>query len=959
MESAVPSARIFRFGLFEADVAHATLTRNGVRVKIQDQPFRVLVFLLEQPGEIVTRDELRQKLWADGTHVDFDGSLNVILKKLRAALDDDSENPRFIETVPRRGYRFVAPVTQDRRLHTASAVPVGKIAASTEVVPPLVAMPPEAQTLPPAARRSRNIFLYMVPAVVVLVAVGVWLTLRSARSSAEAAANKTTTLARTRKSVAVLGFHSLSGRPEDAWLGTALSEMLSTELAGGEQLRLVSGEEIANLRVASPWSQTDTLDQASTSRIGTALSSDLLILGSYTTIHTARHSQLRLDVRLQDTHTGEILAEFAQVGEAEDLFRLVFSVGARLRERLGVPDVKEGEQAGILAALPLNPDAARFYALGILKLRQFDALAAKDLLLQVTKADPKFCLGHAMLARAWGQLGYDQKRKEEAKKALDLSADLPRADKMLVEGEYYDSKGDHEQSASVYDALFQLFPDNVDYGLRFANAQIKAGNSKKALGVLTQLRALPPPSSYDPRIDLAESVAIKVNKPASLALVRSAVAKAQTQGKTPIYALAKRDECLVLVYTEHPEEAQPACEEAFNVFLTVGNRAEAADALRLMGDRQGAEGHYAEAIATYDRALSLLHGLGEHGKTGAIMNNVAINYANEGRLDLAEQFYKEARAHFEEVGAKLNVDTATVNIADVLYLRGDLAGAEKAYRHSLEVLATIDHAENGYTLYRLADLEMTRGNLKDAKAHAQQAVESMRSTQGSFQYLTGAMIVLGEVLEAEGDFAGARSEFEQTLAIRQKVDESDLAAESKVELANLCIEEGQPEKAFEPLRSAIAVFEKEKADPAASSAYASLSRALLLTGKTEEARVAVERALKLSTTSSDPALQLPASIQKALVDATPGSTAFNPAAAMQLLRRASADAKRLGYYNLECEARLAWAELQMRTNSSQTRPQLSALAADARAHGFNLIARRAENALTSTANTLAVNRSAR
>src|SRR5690242_20448203 len=111
MESTAPSAKIFRFGLFEADAAQGTLTRNGLRVKIQDQPFRVLVLLLERPGETVSREELRQRLWPDGTFVDFDGSLNVILKKLRAAIDDDSDNPRFIETVPRRGYRFVAPVT--------------------------------------------------------------------------------------------------------------------------------------------------------------------------------------------------------------------------------------------------------------------------------------------------------------------------------------------------------------------------------------------------------------------------------------------------------------------------------------------------------------------------------------------------------------------------------------------------------------------------------------------------------------------------------------------------------------------------------------------------------------------------------------------------------------------------------------------------------------------------------
>jgi DNA-binding winged helix-turn-helix (wHTH) protein/TolB-like protein len=111
MERPAFTTRIFRFGLFEADVTRGTLTRKGVPVKIQDQPFRVLALLLDRSGEIVTRQELRHSLWPDGTHVDFDGSLNVVLKKLRASMEDDSENPLFIETVPRHGYRFIAPVT--------------------------------------------------------------------------------------------------------------------------------------------------------------------------------------------------------------------------------------------------------------------------------------------------------------------------------------------------------------------------------------------------------------------------------------------------------------------------------------------------------------------------------------------------------------------------------------------------------------------------------------------------------------------------------------------------------------------------------------------------------------------------------------------------------------------------------------------------------------------------------
>jgi DNA-binding winged helix-turn-helix (wHTH) protein/Tol biopolymer transport system component len=99
-----------RFGLYEVNLANGVLTRQGARVKLQDQPFRILSLLLQRPGEIVTRDQLRQALWQEGTHVNFDGSLNAALKKLRAALQDDAENPRFIETVPRQGYRFLAPI---------------------------------------------------------------------------------------------------------------------------------------------------------------------------------------------------------------------------------------------------------------------------------------------------------------------------------------------------------------------------------------------------------------------------------------------------------------------------------------------------------------------------------------------------------------------------------------------------------------------------------------------------------------------------------------------------------------------------------------------------------------------------------------------------------------------------------------------------------------------------------
>src|ERR1700739_116357 len=124
MESPVPSARIIRFGVFEVDLKACELRKHGFRIKLAEQPFQVLAMLLEHPGETVTREELRARLWQGDTFVDFDHGLNNAVMRVREVLLDSSDHPRYVETVPRRGYRFVAPVEelpQQAAAHDASS----------------------------------------------------------------------------------------------------------------------------------------------------------------------------------------------------------------------------------------------------------------------------------------------------------------------------------------------------------------------------------------------------------------------------------------------------------------------------------------------------------------------------------------------------------------------------------------------------------------------------------------------------------------------------------------------------------------------------------------------------------------------------------------------------------------------------------------------------------------------
>src|SRR5262252_6389890 len=108
--SAKATSCVIRFGIFEVDLRAGQLRRNGFKVRLQDQPLQVLAMLLERPGEVVTRDELHARLWSSNTFVDFDHGLNAAVKRLRDALGDSADNPRFVETLARRGYRFLAPV---------------------------------------------------------------------------------------------------------------------------------------------------------------------------------------------------------------------------------------------------------------------------------------------------------------------------------------------------------------------------------------------------------------------------------------------------------------------------------------------------------------------------------------------------------------------------------------------------------------------------------------------------------------------------------------------------------------------------------------------------------------------------------------------------------------------------------------------------------------------------------
>jgi TolB-like protein/DNA-binding winged helix-turn-helix (wHTH) protein/Flp pilus assembly protein TadD len=236
MGTPATSARIVRFGVFEVDLSAAELRKNGLRLKLPEQPFQILTMLLERPGEIITRDDLRNRLWRTDTFVDFDHGLNNAVMRLREVLGDSSDNPRFVETIPRRGYRFLAHVDES---FPATAARGSTDAGTNQIVVPTAAgQPPSPAVLPAGNRQTVKKCRIEIAILAGLVAAALITVAVAARYFATRNTNSGSVKQST--SLVVLPLENLSGDQEQDYFADGMTDELIANLAKIRSLRVVS-----------------------------------------------------------------------------------------------------------------------------------------------------------------------------------------------------------------------------------------------------------------------------------------------------------------------------------------------------------------------------------------------------------------------------------------------------------------------------------------------------------------------------------------------------------------------------------------------------------------------------------------------------------------------------------------------------------------------------------------------
>jgi tetratricopeptide (TPR) repeat protein/tRNA A-37 threonylcarbamoyl transferase component Bud32 len=867
--------------------------------------------------------------------------------------------------------------------------PAGRFATALELVEalarpaePVAAPTPSAAVSPApppidtsAARRRRLQLIVLAALVVAAVAVGAirftqW---RVRQMEPERRLALLTQRITPRRSVAVLGFRNISRTPGMEWLSAGLAEMLSTELGAGGKLRIIAGENVARAKVELALGEPESLSGDTLVRLRNLLGTDTVILGSYATVEGPSGRTIRLDLSLQDAARGETTATITETAREDQIFDLVARAGEKLRREMGVT---EDAGPGARASLTTNPEAARLYAEGIQKLRLFDPVGARDLLVRTVAADPANALAHSGLSTAWAALGYDGKARQAAKEALDLSAGLPEEEKLLIQGRYLETVQDWNQAAEIYLSLFSLFPDNLDHGLRLAAAQTAAGRAEEALGTAEALRSLPPPSGQDPRIDLAEAGAAGAR--ADFQVQRTAAARAAgkgtAQGSPLMVAQARLLECRALRNLGQAESALAACHEGRRLYAEAGDRSGIAEALTHAANVRYDRGDLDDAAGLYEQALATHRELGNRGGEAGALNNIAVVLKSQGDLGRARQLYEEVLGICREIDSRSGEAFALNNLAGVLLRqgdldeagdlfgkslairreqgdrggeayaldnlgvvlrkRGDLAGARSRHGESLRIRREIGQKIGEVaSLNNLGTVLLEQGELAAAGRHFQESLSLSRQT-GSRSASGYALFGLAEVHARGGGTEEARKRHEAALALREELGEKGTAAESRLALASLLLDAGQAERAERFARAAADELARQGTGDAQALALATAALAAAARGDAATARSTIDQAMTLLGPTQDLRTRL-------LVEICAARLRRGPAPEMAL-GGVIARAGRAGMLEPQLEARLALGEIEIETGrAAQGRERLAALQQEAQALGYGLIARKA------------------
>ena len=431
-------ANTVRFGSFELDLRTSELHNNGTTTRLPEQPFQILVELVEHPGEVVTREQLRQRLWRSDTFVDFEHGLNSAVKRLRIALGDSAESPRYIETLPRHGYRLMVPV--ERSEPVAPATPKAPI---------------------------RKILVSVAMLLVAAAFVGM-VYLRSHRATPRL----------TDKDTVVLSdFENKTGDPV---FDDTLKQGLSVQLEQSPFLALISERRVNETLTLMGRPAGNRLTPQVTQEVCQRTGSKAMMTGSIAGLG----NQYVIGLKAVNCDTGDVLAEAQeQAASKEAVLKALDAAAISLRSKLG-ESLSSVQKYGTPVEEATTPsmEALKAYSLGQKTLYAKGYTAALPFYQRAVELDPDFAMAYARMGAIYFNLNEGGHGAENARKAYELREKVSERERFYIEGRYYEfSMGELEKATQIYELWQQTYPrDEIPY-IVLGGISTILGNSEKAL----------------------------------------------------------------------------------------------------------------------------------------------------------------------------------------------------------------------------------------------------------------------------------------------------------------------------------------------------------------------------------------------------------------------------------------------------------------------------------------------
>jgi tetratricopeptide (TPR) repeat protein/predicted Ser/Thr protein kinase len=614
-------------------------------------------------------------------------------------------------------------------------------------------------------------------------------------------------------SLAILPFRNASGDSSFDWLGPSLADMLSTDVGQSARLRMVSQERLHQLLSDLRVVPNTPLEPTNLKRLAEFSNADTLVWGQYAKFG----DQIRIDATLQDVKRNRATPLKIEVPSEKDIPGAVDRLAESIRQTLALPsDAVKELKASSFQPSTTSITALREYNQGIELQRDGKNLEAQKQLQAATQEDANFALAFAKLSQVYSSLGYDIEAEQSARKAVDLSRDLPEAEKYLISAIELQVLKNYPEAIKAYLNLAAVAPDNSDVQSALASLYQDSGDLAKAkdyyqkllqsnpkdIGAILDLGRIAlksgdPQSSFDP-LNRAYSQAVQVDNPEQKAVSLHLMAVAYRMLNKPQEVLRNENQAIAiwrqidqkrgLAFSLNElagseaslgknQDARNDFQEALDIRRSIGDKKGLGDSLLDLGNFEDDQGNHDDALKMYKEALQLQRDLGNEGMQAICLNNIGSVYSNKGQFEDAFTYFQQALQLREKAGVPQDIVEAVHNLGYTVAQMGQYDKAVAYYLRALDLRRTVNDSRGAaIESYSLGNLFIYQGRFGAAINSQQEALKTFREIQDKTSWMAQVLGGTAEALILAGRGDEAKAYIDEALSLSRELKNDETIA---------------------------------------------------------------------------------------------------------------------------------------------------------------------------------------